>query len=86
MVPNTQRKKRKTTAESATDTTDPCSSTSLRVSLHSAASEHSTQVARDVDTAINSDVCCVCYHTFEDDQRKGKWTRMGTMCLWKMAA
>ena len=76
----TQAKKRKTTSESAAATgstdlsssTDPGTSTSSRYSsrLSAAAATHSGTSVNDLNAKINSDVCCVCYRTF-DDQREG---------------
>ena len=77
----TQAKKRKTTSESAAATgstdpsssTDPGTSTSSRYSsrLSAAAATYSGTSENDLNANINSDVCCVCYRTFEDDQREG---------------
>ena len=45
--------------------------TSLRYSSCLSAAAHSGNNKNDLNTTINSDVCCVCYHTFEHDQREG---------------
>ena len=82
-----QAKKRKTTSESVAatgtwTTTDPSSSidpgasTSSRYSscLSAAATAAATPSGtseNDRNANINSDVCCVCYLTFENDQQQG---------------
>ena len=80
----TQAKKQKTTSESVAatgtwTTTDPSSSidpgasTSSRYSscLSAAAATPSGTSENDLNANVNSDVCCVCYRTFEDDQQQG---------------
>ena len=81
-----QAKKRKTTSESVAatgtwTTTDPSSSidpgasTSSRysscLSAAAAAATPSGTSENDLNANINSDVCCVCYLTFENDQQQG---------------
>ena len=82
-----QAKKKKTTSDStlpgtstttnpstSSSSTDPGTSTSssskypLRLS---AAAAHSGTSENNFDATINSNVCCVCYRTFEEDQREG---------------
>ena len=36
-----------------------------------AAPTHSGTSNNDLNANMNSDVCCVCYRTFENDQREG---------------
>ena len=77
---NIQAKKRKTVSDPAvagtSATADPSSSGSsdTGTSIKSRNSSRlSAAAARSdtFDTTINSDVCCVCYRTFEDDQLEG---------------
>ena len=56
----------------STSSSDPGTSTSTRSrnsSRSSAAAAHSG--TSENDTTINSNVCCVCYRTFEEDQLEG---------------
>ena len=89
---SSQAKKRKESAAAAgtsattdprasTSSSDPGTSTSTRSrnSSHSSAAAAHSGTSED-DTTINSNVCCVCYRTFEEDR-----TGMGAMCLWEVA-
>ena len=99
----TQAKNQKTTSESASATgtwtttsssPDPGTSTSSRYSSRlsaAGAATHSGTSENDLNANINSDVCCVCFRTFEDDQREdnglewvqcvcGRWLREECIC------
>ena len=69
----------------STSSSDPGTSTSTRYrnsSRSSAAAAHSG--TSEDNTTINSNVCCVCYRTFEEDQLEGnglEWVQ----CVWEVA-
>ena len=64
-----------TVPRSSTSSTDPTissrNSSRLSAAAAAAAAAHSGTSENDLDATINSDICCVCYRTFEDDQREG---------------
>ena len=59
------------TSSSSTDPGTSTSSSSRYPSCLSAAAAHSGTSENDFDATINSDVCWVCYLTFEDNQQEG---------------